>query len=721
MVRNLLVILVAPLFTFTAILAFAQTKVDPFLDDLKSHTKAFKAAYLNNSAKQDQGEIDKVEVFIKTADPSITRRAIETAQGNVHTVAHQIMTATVVPSTIQEIAQGDEVIFIEAGKPIQVKNDVAGNEINSREVSLGTNLPAAYTGKGVIVGLIDTGIDIKHADFRDSNGKSRIISVWNQTQENGLSPTEINDSFGVECSAASIEDGSCPMRDFDGHGTHVAGILAGRHDTYGGVAPDANIVAVIYDSSLDLESGYANTIFSTKICQAAYYVFAKAEALGMPAVVNLSLGTHLGPHDGTSLFEECLAGLLKGTAGRAIVAAAGNEYSSDPVYTGIHAGFNINDTTNATNFVIRQLSRDRVYYIDIWGDRGSELSFGLAVRRGMPPATLEGKTDFIAPGSEASGSFLDGDVQWAINATETESQLNGKPHVGIRILLSEKVQVPSKLSFDLIVRGKGAFDAWLFPDKPSKTVQFTSISGKVATTEWAFIPGDRSKSISIPATSPDIIAVGGYTTRNRWESVTLPDCCQVAYELGDLLEFSSSGPSADPTITGQKPEITAPGGMIASALSSDSLPNEALLMEDSKHALQAGTSMAAPFVSGTAALMFSANPNFTYEDVKRYTIESAYVDEVVESVPNDRWGYGKLDVLAVVSNALKGGASGRFTPTNSLEPPPSPAINNGGDNSRGCTLIPGVLMTGQKWAPLMMVLMIFLSLSFLRRKKGISC
>ena len=236
----------------------------------------------------------------------------------------------------------------------------------------------------MIVGIIDTGIDYNHEDFMDADGNSRILSIWDQKRHGGPSPTEIQGSYGTECDSESISDGSCPMIDSDGHGTHVAGTAAGRDPVYGGVAPDANIIVVSYDSSLDLGSGYADTIFSTNICQAAYYVFEKASELGMPAVVNLSLGTHIGPHDGTSLFEECLSGLVNGASGRAIVAAAGNEYSDDTYYTGIHAGFEVSNSIAATNFVIRQTSRDRIYYMDIWGAPGSDLSIGLAIHNGRP-------------------------------------------------------------------------------------------------------------------------------------------------------------------------------------------------------------------------------------------------------------------------------------------------------------------------------------------------
>jgi transposase len=131
-------------------------------------------------------------------------------------------------------------------------------------------------------------------------------------------------------------------------------------------------------------------------------------------------------------------------------------------------------------------------------------------------------------------------------------------------------------------------------------------------------------------------------------------------DLGAILNFSSSGPSAAPDVTGVKPDITAPGGMIASTLSSRFKPSGQLLMDDGKHFLMSGTSMSAPFVSGTIALIFEANPNFTYEDAKGIIIKSAYVDDDVGSAPNDRWGHGKLSTLKAMELAVGGKPSGNF-------------------------------------------------------------
>ncbi|HQG13222.1 MAG TPA: S8 family serine peptidase [bacterium] len=659
--------------------ALANPKIDSFIktSKLRKSAVSYKALSMKASVKSEDSEM--VEVFIKSSDPESTKSKIKRAQGWVHTSTDSVITASIASDSLESIAESEEVQFIEGGKPIGKSNDKAAIEINAGEVSKSLNLPEGYTGEGVIIGIIDTGIDYSHADFKDAEGRSRIISIWNQMHSGGKSPSEIENSFGTECDSDSIADGSCPLADSDGHGTHVAATAAGSDETYRGIAPDANIIVVSYDSSVSMDTGYAKPIFSTKICQAAYYIFKKADSLGMPAVINLSLGTHIGSHDGSSLFESCLSELLKDSAGRAIVAAAGNEYTEGKNgFTGIHVGGEISETT-ASNFVIRRITSDRIYYIDLWGSKGSDLSVGLAFHNGRAGGTPEKFSGLVEMGASSSGSFLDGKINYVINFTEESSALNGKPHAGIRIMVDPSLNDISRHSFDLVVSGNGSYDAWLFPDKPSETIQFTDFQGGANT--WNYVPGDSMKSIAMPATSPEIIAVAGYTTRNSWNRGS--GCCEVAFNLGAILDFSSSGPSADPSATGQKPEIAAPGGMIASALSSTATHNSLMIMPDGKHALQAGTSMAAPFVTGTIALMFSADSNYTHDDVKKYIVESAYVDEDVGEAPNNRWGFGKLDVLAALETAINGGSSGRFDGNQSLSEPEGAGASGG---SLGCTL-----------------------------------
>ncbi|MBI4126424.1 MAG: S8 family serine peptidase [Deltaproteobacteria bacterium] len=615
-----------------------------------------------------------VSAFLRVRDVDQAMQAIERLGGKVRAVVGDIVTATIPADALGEISRSESIEYIEAAKPITVSNNVATNEINADEVHEGLGFSAPVTGKGVIIGVVDTGIDLGHPDFLDAEGKSRILAVWDQRDDTGPTPAEIPNSYGTECTKDNIDSGTCPMLDEEGHGTHIAGTASGRNEEYGGIAPDASIIAVRYRSELEINDGYADTLFSTTICEGAYYIFKKAETLGMPAVVNLSLGTHIGAHDGTSLFEQCLDGLAG--PGRIIVAAAGNETSLDDYYTGVHFGGDITGK-QAANFVIRSAQDHRLFYIDLWGRTGETFKIGLALHEGKPESdSLREQSSMVALGTSTSGKFLGTAISYKINAHESANTLNNKPHVGIAISLASSVMKPEDYSFDVVIEGQAHVDAWAYPDKPATTINFTALEGDQGQA-WDYLPGDRTMSVAMPATAERVIAVGAYTTRNEWDLSR--NCCEVDFSLGDLLPFSSRGPTADPARLGIKPEIAAPGAMIASARSRAAVFESALVMSDGDHVLQAGTSMAAPFVTGTAALMLELSPGLSEVDVERYLTESAYVDAHVGDVPNDVWGYGKLDVLGAVQLAANGGTSGTVQ---------QPSLSAPSDKlASGCTMI----------------------------------
>lgn len=651
------------------VLAASTEKIDPSFLLFPSGDVIRTKALSKGAHSKATTEAVMVEAFIRTDDPHLTADAIRGAGGAVGVILPHLITASFPSSELATIADRDEVHYIEAAKPLSPSNDIAATEVNGLEVHRGIGLPTGFTGSGVVIGIVDTGIDLSHPDFLDAEGNSRILAVWDQRNDAGPGPSEITRSYGTECDHDMILNDACSMEDVTGHGTHIAGTAAGRHEKYGGIAPDANIIAVRYRSEVAVEDGYAEALFSTTICESCSYIFKKAAAMGMPAVCNLSLGTHLGAHDGTSLFEQCLDGLVEdpsASLGRVVVAAAGNENVIDPVSTGLHAALDVNDTTQAVNFIIRDLSAGNFFYIDLWGMPGDQFEIALALHEGLPDTnTLRTTTSFVKLGESASGALLHDRIDYTINAGEIANPLNDKPHVGIALLLDNSIHDPKRYSFDLILRGRVHADAWGYPDKPATAINFTTLNGDRDQT-WTYVSGDNEKSIAIPATAGTVIAVAGYSTRDKW--VGGEGCCRVDFEVGKILPFSSRGPAASDAV-GIKPDIAAPGAMIASARSRDMQVNNLLVVPDSSlHYFQAGTSMAAPFISGTAALMFSAHPTLRHTDIKRYVTAHAYVDDEVGEAPNAVWGYGKLDVLAAVTAAVEGGPSDMgVTPSESAD------------------------------------------------------
>src|SRR5579859_773726 len=199
-------------------------------------------------------------------------------------------------------------------------------------------------GQGVLVGIVDSGIDYRNPDFKNPNGTTRIKYIWDQTSK-GKAPAGF--AYGNECASSSINNGSCTERDLEGHGTHVAGIAAGNGRSsnparYIGVANQADIVMVKLRGTAE-----------TDVVDGCRYLIQKAQQLREPVVINLSLGKGGEPHDGSGTLGQALTKLTG--PGRIIVAAAGNEslragHASGVVPQGqtVHVRFSAKDATDGT-------------------------------------------------------------------------------------------------------------------------------------------------------------------------------------------------------------------------------------------------------------------------------------------------------------------------------------------------------------------------------------
>ena len=513
-----------------------------------------------------------------------------------------------VSATIQQILamlEDEDVVYIEPSRQTSPTLDVSLPAVHAD--GLHSSIPA-IAGAGVIVGAIDTGIDYTHLDFRydsDDDGfeeSSRILAILDQSH--GL--------FGMEYSRQDIEtdlanghgpnEGIVRQKDTDGHGTHVMGIAAGdgssSSEGFVGVAPEAWIVMV------------KTTYFTSDILAGVEYIFDLADSLGVPAVVNLSLGGHEGPHDGTSLFEQGMDELVSGP-GRVIVVSAGNEgdqsiHTSDSLL-GNTSSFRIDpDGWNAE--------------LGMWYPGSSQ--FTVAINPPSGPA-------IVAPGGTDSGV-----VQTAFgtvrldNASSGANPSNGDHEVFIRLSgLSGSGQWQVTVS-DTGGNG-GRFDAW------------------ITTGSAGIVNGNSSSTIDEPGNAHDVITVGAFNTKAVWPSLSGDQNYLASYPLGVLSSFSSQGPTRDGRT---KPEISAPGAWVGAALSNDALWQGYLVHPDGVHIMELGSSMAAPHVSGAAALLLSIDPKLTAGEVRSLLTDAATRDGFTGAVPNDRWGWGKLNVAVAVAS-----------------------------------------------------------------------
>ena len=544
-------------------------------------------------------------------------------------------------------------------------NDLGVADIGVATLRTATG-PDAFTGsvgRGVIVGLVDTGLDFTHPDFMlDAEGRSRVLFLWDQTLA-GPGPGMVGTTaftYGVECVQANLTAAGCASRDSVGHGTHVLGTAAGDGSATGGGLPAGQFAGVAPGADLIVVKTSA---FATAVVDGVNYIFSRAAQLGRPAVVNLSLGAQWGPHDGT-LPEELELDSLVGP-GRIVVAAAGNggdnRNTSPPVSADdLHAVAAFTTGQQATiavtvpsyapapgvnnDFVVLQAwyAPSDTFTVTVIRPDGSSVTSGASA---SPPATVtqdspqgqvhieNGPDSAVALTADNLGFIVLGDLgggtapqagTWAIRLT-CVAEHSGKP---VHLWVAEAALGPGGSPLGVSLVG-GASNGYL---------------------------------VATPASATRVLAVGAYTTRLQWVDVNdSSEAYQNRERLGDLAWFSSPGPRRDGVLT---PDIPAPGQGVASSLSGVVAAPAGRIMRDGRHWILEGTSMAAPFVTGAVALLLERQPRLTPEGARNLLVGAARVDSFArhpfdggpDASPNASWGYGRLYVPAAL-NAL-GGAYG---------------------------------------------------------------
>jgi len=501
---------------------------------------------------------------------------------------------------------------IESSHPLRIQLDRSIPEIGASLVwhDVKDDLGRNVTGAGVVIGFVDTGIDLAHRDFKFQNGTSKILYVWDQTMS-GNAPIGFN--YGNECTSIEITAGLCTEFDSFGHGTHVAGIAASTGlatGNYTGVAPGASIIFV--KSGQSLCNGSSWNFDNAQILDGVNYIIMKSKQLGMRAVISLSLGGNIGGHDGTDPLEQGLDAFVK--EGTPIVVAAGNEAQSDEHITGSltqgsHITFQVEAATTTTDLQIG------VWYsledsIDATLTTPDGRTYETSARETSPYVTAIGNITAMS-----SSSKLSNEAYFEINSTTS------LPESGWFVTLNAEH-----------VNSHGNWDSW---------VDGQSCSYPPAT----FIPGlgykiDAYDTIDIPGTAQDVITVGAYASKNTWEGLDHQIYGSSDIEIGQIASFSSLGPTRDGRM---KPDIVAPGLYIASARSSmipvsDSDP-------DIDHRVLAGTSMATPHVAGVIALMLQYSPTLQPWQITQILKNGARLDSFTGLLPSGSpiWGFGKLD------------------------------------------------------------------------------
>lgn len=548
---------------------------------------------------------------------------LEAAGLTVMARAGDTVTGRLNPDSLEALADVDSVVRIEGSYPVSLDLDVSVPEVRANQVNAAPgvgNPPRIYNGNGVIVGVIDTGCDFMHPNFLNGNN-TRLVSLWDMTltAQAGEAPPP-GMTVGVEYSRAAIDaaiaagTARATIRHRDsrdrGHGTHVASTAVGSGANLPGVAPGADLVVV------------ATRFDTASLTLAVSYILDVADRLDRPCVINMSLGSNAGPHDGTTAFERFIDRRL-GTPGRAIVTSAGNTANDNA-----HWGDSIAAGTTL-DLALDIAGNPRSGFVDIWYPQTGNLSVTLIA----PDGTTTGPHAQPA----ASGTFPPVATPF-VTGTGTQGGI------------AYNISVPQNRKNQLfIVVQNGATGV----DTGRWRVRLTN-SGASAVAFHAWTPGNQAMqfngatdpmalTIGMPGTAREVIAVGSYITKP-------------AGSAGPISAFSSRGPTADGRT---KPDLSAPGEVITAALSQDAIGATAVGPGGNFQNMQ-GTSMAAPHVAGAVACLLEARPTLLQEQVRQALVGTVRTDSHTgtgNAVPNDDYGAGKLDVRALLEADVQALAS----------------------------------------------------------------
>ena len=605
------------------LLAFAQPS------KLTNHTRAFVDAQKKATTAEQREQLRKtfalkvannsdeyVSAYVHFYSADADKAAILEAYGaTLNNDFGDFVTSNIPVDAIEALAQDEQVKLVEMGTPVRTRMNKARTATNVDKVQAGTGLSQPFLGTGVVVGVVDGGFQYNHITFYDANNSSelRVKRVWNQSANKKYTTQSAIES-------AQYDD----TQDDSGHATHVTGIAAGSYagNSYYGVASDADIVMVSYGSS------------NTAITDGINYIFDYAKSVGKPAVVNLSLGQHMGPHDGTSTFDKALDATVG--AGRIVCGAAGNE-GEYPLYSEATLAAGESHT-----FILDP--SDQYYsgtksFADFWGDEGQKYTMQivyldangneLAAGTSTAVATATSKTTSWSNSTYASGSIT-AYAQMSTDAT------NNRGNVYLYFKNNFKPKNNYKVGFKVTAQNAGTIRVW--------GDDYNSIY-------WE--DGQTTHTVGeIGGTANGIITVGAFVT-NRRSGYGLTS-------VGTIATFSSKGPTSDGRM---KPEITAPGACIASAVPNTSAITSSGDFDEAKSATvngttyywgyMNGTSMATPFVTGVVATWLQANPNLTPEQIKEIMAQTAQTDSYTGTCPNNTWGYGKIDAYAGLLKVLE--------------------------------------------------------------------
>ena len=628
MVRVLLVLLT---YHLSVITSSAQAKLSPWLRQLTK--KEAKARAARQAPLSDKREVIAFTKLSTNSDEVLTEHGCRSLAhfGDLHIASIPI-------AELPKLCADSRIMRIEASPSGHALMDTTAIILNAPQAYEGVNLPQAYTGSGVVVGVMDIGFDLTHPNFYSADTtRYRIQRFWDMLSQDTIgSPFPVGREYTTREELLALGHARDGL-DFE-HGTHTLGIAAGSgYDTrYRGMAPDADICLVANAVSDDLKYIDSTDVYKYTYATDALgfkYLFDYAQSVDKPCVASFSEGSQQDFY-GYDLLYYAFLDSLSGP-GRIIVAAAGNEgkkrnYIYKPRGTESAGTFLRNG--DSTMVVVMRANSDFNLRLVAYGETYDTLTVSLRQVVESEDSTLIAENPFYKAVFEAYPSCYD-EAETCLDLTIiTDKDIGGSPRLSLEMLGAEA---------DVeLWRMNGQLNT--YPVNPD------------------LADGQSDHYIHSPSSAPCVISVGATSWRDHFVNMNGRELIYDNGTDGRKAMFSSMGPTFDGRT---KPDCVAPGNYVYSSYSSfkleehpDDITLHAALFPFNGRTYawgtSSGTSMSTPAVAGAIALWLEACPSLTMDDVKGVLQRTCRHYDPSLTYPNNSYGYGEVDVYAGLLDIL---------------------------------------------------------------------
>lgn len=591
------------------------------------------------AAGDDNDAVTYLPVIIKLSDGTT---ALPGFVHEMHRRGHLVL-AQVPENRIGDLADYKHVVRVESQPSATPAMDCARTFCNL-PAAIADASPLPLTGKNVVTGFCDIGFDPAHINFLDNEGNSRVRKIVSYTLEQP-GPVVIDSPDDIREWGTDNPD--------ETHATHVCGIMSGGFDAnnYQGVATESDIVATV------------SPLYDAYLLDGCEQIIDYARSVGKPAVINMSIASEIGSHDGTSLFNQYMAMLAEEAA---VCISAGNSGNRN-----CYIGHTFTNERPVVRTYPRQWPSwspleahgvidiwgkdDRPFSVDVvgWSETGKNIAY-----RWKGETLLEQGKDIVICSPDLAEKFpghaeplLPARFSGYIYLNAEVNPENGRYNVAFVCDIKDVTTTDhyaAEYRFGPEITGV-----------PGQSVEIYAGSGIffLSPADPLSTNGNTTRSVNDLCTGDNAICVGAMASRNTWP---MADGTTGSYDKvnpGYPAYFSSYGTLDNGT---RLPHVCAPGSVIVSSISTPYVNAHSVTAESTSSIIDAngtkyywqtdqGTSMSSPFVAGTIALWLQANPDLTGKDIKDIILSTAASPSV--ETRNPQWGHGLLDAAAGLAKA----------------------------------------------------------------------